>query len=194
MDDKEKLVVDNLRLVNFVLEKYVHIPPGMYDDLYQEGCLALCKAAEKYDENVGKFSTFAVSCILSAMKTYFRDNNIVKIPRRLYVKGVPLVVSSIDEDLNEDGFAIADILPDESALDELNYQMLEDTILLEAKRITGTYNQMNTNICLEDLYSRMWGEPVYQTYLADKYKTNQAQVSRILRKFYKELKSRVEGG
>lgn len=44
-----------------------------YDDLYQEGCIWLCKAAVSFDEtrNV-KFSTYAERVVINGLRTYCR--------------------------------------------------------------------------------------------------------------------------
>lgn len=55
-----------------------------YDELYSTGCLGLVKAAKKFDETKGfQFSTYAVPVILGEMKQLFRDNNPIKISRKL---------------------------------------------------------------------------------------------------------------
>ncbi|MBO5452703.1 MAG: sigma-70 family RNA polymerase sigma factor [Clostridia bacterium] len=55
-----------------------------YEDLVQIGCVGLVKAAEKFDEKLGfKFSTYAVPVIMGEIKRYLRDNNYIKISRKL---------------------------------------------------------------------------------------------------------------
>lgn len=44
-----------------------------YDDLYQEGCLWLCKAAATFQEDQGvKFETYAFKVIVNGLRTYCR--------------------------------------------------------------------------------------------------------------------------
>ncbi len=43
-----------------------------YDDLFQEGCILLCKAAVHYDDSKSAFPTFARTVILNGLKTYCR--------------------------------------------------------------------------------------------------------------------------
>lgn len=55
-----------------------------YDDLFQAGCMGLCKAADAFDENRGvRFSTYAVPVILGEMRRLFRDGGAVKVSRTL---------------------------------------------------------------------------------------------------------------
>lgn len=58
-----------------------------YDDLYQAGCLGLCKAANGFKEELGfKFSTYAVPVILGEIKRLFRDGGTVKVSRSMKEK------------------------------------------------------------------------------------------------------------
>lgn len=60
--DQKKLVSDNIGLVHTVAKKFPHL--GMYDDRVQDGYVALCRAAQGFDPNMGrKFSTYAVPAI-----------------------------------------------------------------------------------------------------------------------------------
>lgn len=186
-----KLILENMSLVPFVLKKYINVPIDMYEDLLQEGYLTLTKVARSFDESKGKFSTYAVVSILGAMRLYIRDNNQIRLPRDFYKNGNTLTLSSIDEELDDSGFKLLDVLEDESALDDLKVAILEDTIIKEAKSILIKYNPVLADACLEDLYSKMWSEPVTQQYLADKYGSSQPTIGRALRRFYKELECKI---
>ncbi len=55
-----------------------------YDDLFQAGCIGLCKAADAFDSGRGvRFSTYAVPVILGEMRRLFRDGGAVKVSRSL---------------------------------------------------------------------------------------------------------------
>lgn len=55
-----------------------------YDDLYQAGCMGLCKAVDAFDEARGvRFSTYAVPVILGEMRRLFRDGGAVKVSRTI---------------------------------------------------------------------------------------------------------------
>ena len=60
---ERNLVEDNLGLIGKVIKDCVHeLTPGSlygYDDLYQIGCLGLCKAAQTTKPGEGAFSTYA---------------------------------------------------------------------------------------------------------------------------------------
>lgn len=70
---QDKLIVDNLPLVRHIIKKYIYLGEDEYEDLYQEGCLALVNAAKHYDENNesgAKFSTYAARAILHTLQSY----------------------------------------------------------------------------------------------------------------------------
>ena len=78
MDKKQqRLVEDNLHVVKLAIHKNIIVNDNLYgfeyDDLYQEGCIWLCKAAVSFDEtrNV-KFSTYAERIVINGLRTYCR--------------------------------------------------------------------------------------------------------------------------
>lgn len=77
------LIVENTRLVHACARRFVG--RGVeYDDLYQNGCLGLVKAANGFEPQRGlQFSTYAVPVILGEIKRLFRDGGSVSVSRRL---------------------------------------------------------------------------------------------------------------
>lgn len=82
----DKLVLDNLNLVPYLINKYIHISPTSqdYSDYYQEGCVGLVLAASRYDSSRKiKFSTYASQYILSYLYNYkYLYLPVIKYPRR----------------------------------------------------------------------------------------------------------------
>lgn len=73
---ENRLVEDNLRLVHFVVRKFVDLPKETYEDYFQEGCVYLTLAAERFDASKGfAFSTFAVNYIYNGIRRYRRECN-----------------------------------------------------------------------------------------------------------------------
>lgn len=75
--DQQKLVEDNLGVVKIVIHKSILVNDNLYgfeyDDLFQEGCIWLCKAAVCFDEGRNiKFSTFAEKVVANGLRTYCR--------------------------------------------------------------------------------------------------------------------------
>lgn len=63
---EQQLVEQNLGLVRKVIRRYIkineHIIGLNYEDLYQDGCVALCKAAQTYN-GAASFSTYASTVV-----------------------------------------------------------------------------------------------------------------------------------
>lgn len=83
MSERDRRVEENLGLVHACAGRFSG--RGIeYDDLFQAGCMGLCKAANGFDESRGfRFSTYAVPLILGEMKRLFRDGGAVKVSRGL---------------------------------------------------------------------------------------------------------------
>lgn len=66
-DEQQALVADNLGLVGAVIKGSVRninlIGLFSYQDIFQIGCLGLCKAAAKHNPEKGKFGTYAYKAI-----------------------------------------------------------------------------------------------------------------------------------
>ncbi len=81
--NREDLIENNIGLVHSCAGKLKG--RGIeYDDLFQAGCMGLCKAADAFDFERGvRFSTYAVPVILGEMRRLFRDGGTVKVSRTL---------------------------------------------------------------------------------------------------------------
>ncbi|MDR0674853.1 MAG: sigma-70 family RNA polymerase sigma factor [Mycoplasmataceae bacterium] len=78
---RDKLVIANLRLV--VKNVRIYLNRGLdLDDLFQEGCMGLMKAIEKFDYKLGnKFSTYATWWIRQAITRSIADHSkTIRVP------------------------------------------------------------------------------------------------------------------
>lgn len=116
---ENRLVEDNLRLVHFVVRKFVDLPKETYEDYFQEGCVYLTLAAERFDASKGfAFSTFAANYIYNGIRRYRRecndDFNGIKVGRGLRDKMSKLSYvaynNGLDLDSSEDKALILDYL------------------------------------------------------------------------------------
>ena len=76
-EQQQELVAQNLPIVHWVICDYIHVNPticGMeYGDLFQEGCLWLCKAASTYkNDGRAQFSTYAKTVVKNGLLSYCR--------------------------------------------------------------------------------------------------------------------------
>lgn len=80
---REQTISQNIGLVHSCAHRFKG--RGIeYDDLFQAGCMGLCKAADAFDEERGvRFSTYAVPVILGEMRRLFRDGGAVKVSRSI---------------------------------------------------------------------------------------------------------------
>ena len=74
---QQELVSQNLPVVHWVICDYIHVNPTIcgleYSDLFQEGCLWLCKAAATYkDDGRAQFSTYAKTVVKNGLLSYCR--------------------------------------------------------------------------------------------------------------------------
>ena len=83
-DEQQKLVVDNMKLVPYIIAKYIGSKFADDEDIISDGYVGLCNAAATFDESAGvKFSTYACTCILQeACKRYRLDRSIKRFAQR----------------------------------------------------------------------------------------------------------------
>ena len=71
-----QMIEDAMPLVGWTIRRYFKCNEGIvglsYEDLFQEGCIALCRAASEYDKKRGAFNTFAVTVIHHYLIDYCR--------------------------------------------------------------------------------------------------------------------------
>ncbi len=72
----------NVGLVYFVLNNMLYhgLRVRSLEDVLQEGMIALQRAIELHDSNIGAFSTYAVVCIEGEMRTFIDGDDLVRIP------------------------------------------------------------------------------------------------------------------
>lgn len=72
--EQQALVETNLLVVDKVISRYIKVNENVsglgWDDLYQEGAIALCKAASTFDGTSVKFSTYATSVVRNHLYSY----------------------------------------------------------------------------------------------------------------------------
>lgn len=71
-------------MVHLCAKRFHLTAPLEYDDLFQAGCVGLCKAAANFEPQRGlRFSTYAVPVILGEMRAIFRTGGAVHVSRSL---------------------------------------------------------------------------------------------------------------
>ena len=133
-NQQQKLVEENLGIVKLAIHKSIIVNDNIYgfeyDDLFQEGCIWLCKAAYNFDESRGlKFASYAEKVVTNGLNTYCRltcskQKRQVLMPTRC--------------EPEETGFAM-ELIPDEDMLDSLFEEQDIFSLLQKCKQqYTGT--------------------------------------------------------
>ena len=78
---KDKMITSNQRLVVHYVKKYLD-KGAPFEDLFQEGCIGLRRATERFDPAKGyKFSTYATQWILQSITRYLSEKTrIIRYP------------------------------------------------------------------------------------------------------------------
>lgn len=76
-DEQQHLVENNLDIVKLSIHRNIIVNENIfgfsYEDIFQEGCIWLCKAAVTYQEEKGiKFTTYAFKVVSNGLRTYCR--------------------------------------------------------------------------------------------------------------------------
>lgn len=86
---KDDLIIENMKLVYYLISKYYPTFIGD-EDLQQVGMLGLCKAANTWNEEKSKFSTYASKCILNEINFEFKrrkkHNGVLLLDKELGVE------------------------------------------------------------------------------------------------------------
>ena len=100
IEQRNQMALENDGLIHAAAKKYKNLAP--YEDLYQEGFIALLRACEKYDENSGtKFATYASVAIMNALKRFVIGDAAIPVPE--YMNQQMLAVTSVIQTLENEG-------------------------------------------------------------------------------------------
>lgn len=106
---QQKLVEQNLDVVRWVIYRHIHVNESIiglsFDDLFQEGCFCLCRAAATYNGKNARFSTYASVVVRNGLLSY------CKAMSARQKKQLPL--QALVDPEEEDGDAFLDFLATE---------------------------------------------------------------------------------
>lgn len=115
-DYQRDLVASHIDIVEWAIYNHIDVNEGIYglgyDDIFQEGCLWLCKAAAAYDGRKSQFTTYAQVVVKNGLLTYCK---------RIYQKQKKLIsLSDIPPDPDDGGSGtFADNIADGDIYDTL---------------------------------------------------------------------------
>lgn len=86
LSKRDRMIVENVPLVIKIACKYVSGDSDTFEELVDEGIIGLIRAVDKYDESVGRFSTYATYWIRSSMESYLNETQMnISIPKGMCV-------------------------------------------------------------------------------------------------------------
>ena len=199
MKDKEQLISQNIGLVHFVIKRFGGRGQDM-EELFQVGCVGLCKAVEGFKEELQlQFSTYAVPVILGEVKRFIRDNTQVHISRSVKEQGMKLKYAreqyegrfhkepSLQELADETGISMEDILLATEAMRPV--ESLDAFVGEEesgTRRVDLLHSQENAqeqvlnHMLCEEAFKRMSGKEQELVHLRYFENLTQANVARLL--------------
>lgn len=146
MKNKEQLVSQNMGLVHFVIKRFAGRGLDM-EELFQVGCVGLCKAVEGFKEELElQFSTYAVPVILGEVKRFIRDNTQVHISRGMKEQSIKLkyTIEAYEAKYQRE--------PTLQELEEMTGMKKEDILL--ATEVARPVESLDSFICEEETGAR----------------------------------------
>ena len=177
MEAREKIILHNIRLVVYEINKKFMDFNYDKDDLFSIGILGLIKAVDSYDMTKGyEFSTYAIKCIDNEILMLMRDSK-----KRINIISLENIVSRNNDD--EDGIKIQDQLTDDYNLEEENEKFEVYKIIRElVHKLQGEDREVIM------LYFGFYNNRHYKQHeIATKLNISQAKVSRIIKKTINSL-------
>ncbi len=215
---REKLIVNNLRLVLSVVRRFNQRNIEM-DDLFQIGCIGLVKAIDDFDLTYDvKFSTYAVPKIIGEVRRYLRETGPLRVSRslkELASQGIALkdslqaklgrrpTIAEIASELgvtNQELALALDAVSPVASLEAVIYEDDGNPISLGER--LETKNESETSLFLKDVLSSLEEDQrriLLLRYFAEKSQTevgielgiSQAQVSRIETRVLRDLRNKL---
>lgn len=173
---RDKMIVDNLRLVSKVMKDNSLYYSSEYEDIFSEGVLGLIRAVDTFDISKGfKFSTYAYRCISSNIVNYLE-----KKKKKFNTLSLDLEYDFLDN------VSLVSVVRDEDV------DIEEDFIRLEEYNVI---NKLLTRVKLSDrdrfivlLHFGFYNGRIYSRYeLAEMFNMTHQNVSLILKKFLLQI-------
>lgn len=140
-------VTENLGLVHIIIRRHFSKTQYDYEDLFQEGCVGLVKAAEKFNPELGfQFSTYAGKLIWGEIRRYIRDEGTLLSKQRAdYINYTKYVAAT-----KKYGFDDYELLSNETGL---TVNQIKDLERLSNNYLSLTYESFEDGYTLEEVIS-----------------------------------------
>lgn len=204
-EQRERFILDNIRLVDYTLKRKLHYEPieHSYEDMFNVGVIGLVKSADTFDSRYNiKFSTFAIYNIMREIEHYSRHTregihytqqlliNKRKADRLIKIMSIEDVAKELNKDVKE----IEELININFKVSSLNSKVdnNECNKKSEFQETFGYEEDFDTKLYLESLFSALSKrekEIIFERFIKEKkqydiglnHGLSQAQVSRIIK-------------
>lgn len=183
----EKLVTDNLSLINFAIKKLncKWETEDEYQNYYDYGLEGLIRGAKTYNDSKGKPSTYLYKCIANSIQRTFYLNN---MPKRFNPSGKDISLNyKIEGDNINDYTEFGDLIPDPN----VNVEEEVDKIL-EKERVLYAVNNLKNkkDRIIVKMYYGLDGYEEVNSYekIAEKIGVSRSAIFSRIKRAKKELK------
>ena len=175
--EREEMILSNKPLVLNIAKKYAIVTHTCavidFDDLIQEGELALIKAVDRFDPTLGfKFSTLAYPYISGNIQK-FVDKNISQWHRPRNGKGYYPIPVETSMDALRSGNGNENDMSNEEGVEDEAYNLLECKILIEQ----SAHSKKEARACMASIF-----EGMTQNEIAAELNVTQVQVCRLIKR------------
>lgn len=181
---EEKLILDNINLIYFVLKKY-----NLYhlrEEYYDIGMIGLVKGAKSFKENKKiKPSTYLIKCITTEILTHYRKQQAQK--RNGEKKDIS-IYTSINKPSDNKELTLIDFIPSKENIEEdlIHREQLNNIY----QYISNLKEKEKFIICSK--FGILGYERLTQIEIAERIKLSQPQVCRIINKELDKLRRKYE--
>lgn len=175
--EREEMILSNKPLILNIAKKYAIVTHTCavidFDDLIQEGELALIKAVDCFDPTLGfKFSTLAYPYISGSIQK-FVDKNISQWHRPRNGKGYYPIPMETSMDMPSPGNGDKNDMSNEEGAEDEAYNLLECKILIEQV----SHSEEEARACMASIF-----EGMTQNEIAAELNVTQVQVCRLIKR------------
>lgn len=171
-EEINRLVEENISLVDFMLYKhfriFINLYPNLVDDIKQEGSIGLMRAAERFDESKGSFTTVATFYIKNSMMRFYQRY----VKRHYNNKNITVISADVNVTDDENITLLDAIAVEDTKKDYRISTIMTRTEYSEVKDI--------------NLILNMTAQGYSQEEIAEVVGISQVQVSRRIAKFKQE--------
>ena len=141
---RDELITNNMKLVHYVIHR--NFPTfGKNEDVFQEGCIGLIKAADSYDETKGEFRNYAYTSILNTIRSYFNRNK----------QDVEILSLDYETDMGDDCVTLLDVIPDDTSdkwFDKVERDIFISSLTNQEKEVVKLMKEGKTNNEIAEMF------------------------------------------